>query len=103
MALRGVHRLQDLLVARLDALSDLLNGRSVSQLRGQLRRRLLDLQDALLDVARNVDGPPTVPEVALQLSEDRGDREGGEGGAALRVEPIDRLHEPDAGDLHEVV
>src|SRR3712207_4794382 len=33
----------------------------------------------------------------------RSHRVAGERGAALRVEPVDRLDEPDARDLHEIV
>src|SRR3712207_8863860 len=33
----------------------------------------------------------------------RSHRVAGERGAALRVEPVDRLDEPDARDLHEVI
>ena len=46
---------------------------------------------------------PGVAEVALQLAQDRGHRVGREGRPAGGVEAVDRLHEPDAGDLHEVV
>src|SRR5918996_1318437 len=50
-----------------------------------------------------MDRPPGVAEVALQLSEDRGDCIGRERGAAGRVEAVDRLHESHACDLHQVV
>src|SRR5262245_21667616 len=41
--------------------------------------------------------------MALELAEDGGDGEGRERGSALGVEAVDRLDEPDARDLHEVV
>jgi hypothetical protein len=50
-----------------------------------------------------VHGPARVSEVALQLAEDGRHGVGREGRAAGRVEAVDRLHEADRGDLHEVV
>jgi hypothetical protein len=50
-----------------------------------------------------MDRPPRVPEVALELAHDRGHRERREREASIRVEALDRLDQPEAGDLHEVV
>src|SRR5262245_29649055 len=41
--------------------------------------------------------------MALQLPEDRRHGEGREGGAAFGIEAVDRLDQPHAGDLDEVV
>src|SRR4051794_40617860 len=48
-------------------------------------------------------GPARVPEVALQLAEDRRHGVARERGAARGVVAVDGLHEPDARHLDEVV
>ena len=48
-------------------------------------------------------GPRGVAEVALELSQDRGDCESAEGRAALGVEAVDRLHERQVRDLDQVL
>src|SRR5207253_1979146 len=57
----------------------------------------------LLQAARHPDRPALVPEVPLDLAHDGGRGVGGELHAALQVEPVDRLDQPDRGDLGEVV
>jgi hypothetical protein len=47
--------------------------------------------------------PAVVAEVALELAEHRRHRVGGERGLPRRVEAVDRLDQPERGDLHEVV
>src|SRR5437764_269353 len=73
----------------------------------QARERLADepreLQLELLHAARDAHRPRLVAEVALDLAEDRGGGIGREADLAREVEAVDRLHDPDAGDLHEVV
>jgi hypothetical protein len=44
-----------------------------------------------------------IAQVAAQLAQDRGNREGAERGAAIRVVAVDRLDERQAGDLEQVV
>src|SRR3954463_16817267 len=73
------------------------------ELRRELRHRPLDLEDALLDVARDVHRPAAVAKVALELAEDRGDGEGREGGAPGGVEAVACLHEADTRHLDEIV
>ena len=75
--------------------------------RPSLRERSLtavvDLHHALLHPARDVHGPAVVAEVALELAEHRRHGVGGERGLARGVEAVDRLDQPERGDLDEVV
>jgi hypothetical protein len=103
MPLGGMHRLQHLLLGGLDPLGDLANRWGVTELGRQLGRCPLDPEDPLLDVARHMHRPATVPEMALELAENRGDGESREGSATLGIEPIDRLDEPNARNLDQVV
>ena len=64
---------------------------------------LVSSATAFLQVARDAHGPALVAEVALELAQDRRDGEGGERDGAARVEPIDRLDQPERGNLHEVL
>ena len=68
-----------------------------------LSRALGDLELQLLHAARHAHRPGLVAEVALDLAEHRRRRVGREAHLAVEVEAVDRLHDPDAGDLHEVV
>ena len=88
---------------RLDRGGELLDGRRAAELVGQLVARLGDAQLQLLQAARHAHRPRPVAEVALDLAEHRRRRVGGEAHLAREVEAVDRLHDPDAGDLHEVV
>ena len=63
----------------------------------------IDPDRHLLQVARDADRPALVAEVTLELAQDRGHRERGEGGRPVRLEPVDRLQQAQRGDLHEVV
>ena len=85
------------------AVGDLLDGRRAAELVGELVARLGHAQLQLLQAARDAHGPRLVAEVALDLAEHRRRRVGGEAHLAREVEAVDRLHDPDAGDLHEVV
>ena len=53
--------------------------------------------------ARHADGPATIPEMALQLAEDRGGGKRRELEAPARIEALDGLEQADEGDLDEVV
>ena len=85
------------------AVGDLLDGGRAAELVGQLVARLGHAQLQLLQAARDAHGPRLVAEVALDLAQHRRRRVGGEAHLAREVEAVDRLHDPDAGDLHEVV
>src|SRR5204862_20527 len=51
---------------------------------------------------RDADGPAAVAEVALDLADDVRRRVGGQLDAAVHVEAVDRLDQPDRADLDEV-
>jgi hypothetical protein len=57
----------------------------------------------LLEPARDAHRPALVAEVPLDLADDRRRRVRGELHTAVRVEAVDRLDQPDRGDLGEVV
>jgi hypothetical protein len=99
----GLQRLEDLLVGDRQVLGELRHRRGPAELRGQLRGGLLDAQRELLQVARWSHGPRLVAEVALDLAEHRGHRERRERDAAVGVEAVDGLQQPEGGDLHDVL
>ena len=103
MSRSGLERVQHVLDAELQVLGQLVDGRGTTGLRRQPLVGLLDLEGLLLGATGNVHGPPEIPEVALQLSEDRGHRERRERGSAFGVEAVDRLHKPEAGHLEKIV
>ena len=94
MTLRGVHRLQHVLVLQLQPAGDVGHRRLPAQAGGELGRRLLDLQDPLLDSARDPDRPAAIAEMALQLAEDGRYGEGRERGSPAGVEAVDRFTRP---------
>ena len=73
------------------------------RLAGQRRDRAVDLDPPLLDRTRDADRPARVAEVALDLAEDRRHREARERRAAVELVAVDRLDEPDARHLDQVV
>src|SRR3954451_2345382 len=74
-----------------------------AELARQLRDDAVDAQRELLEVARDAHGPRAIAEVALDLAHDRGHGVARERDAALHVEAVDRLDEPEARDLVDVV
>src|ERR1700733_5744930 len=82
--------------------SSVICGRAAFALR-QLADRLGERQLELLQPPRHPDGPALVPEVPLDLADDGGRGVGGELHAALEVEPVDGLDQPDGRDLGEIV
>ena len=58
---------------------------------------------AFLQTARQAELPDPIAEVASKLAEDRRRRVGRKRLAALGIEAIDRLDQPEACDLHQVV
>src|SRR5690242_5340304 len=98
-----LQRLEHLLVCELGRLGQLGGrGRAAERAR-QLGHGTVDLEHALLDRARHVHRPADVAEVALELAEDRGNREAGEGHAAGGVEAVHGLDETHARHLEEIV
>ncbi len=61
------------------------------------------MRDPLLEAAGQVDLAAAVAKVALELAEDRRRRVAREGVAQRRVEALDRLDQPQARDLVEVL
>jgi hypothetical protein len=98
-----LHRLEDLVDRQMCASRDVLRGRGPAELLPQLADRAVHEQRRLLEVPRYADRPPAVAEVTLQLADDghRGERR--ELDLPTRVESIDRLHEPEARDLEQVI
>src|SRR5262245_52244875 len=56
-----------------------------------------------LDPARGLDGPALVPEVPLDLTGDRRHRVRAEVVATVGIVTVNSLHQPDVGDLSEVL
>jgi hypothetical protein len=77
-------------------------GRAAQFLRERLGRAA-DRERALLKVARHVQRPALVAEVALQLAEDGRRGVARELRPASGLEAVDRLDQAEARDLHEVV
>ena len=102
-ALLGLQRLEDLLVVELQRLAELAHRRRAAEAGGQLGAVLVDLQRALLQLARRADRPAAVAEVAAQLADDRGDGEARERDPARGVKAIDGLEQAEARDLQQVV
>src|SRR3954468_16619317 len=69
------------------------------ELAGRLGQRQLEL----LEAPRNADRPTLVPEMPLDLADDRRSGVGRELDTAFEVEPVDRLDQTDRGDLNQVV
>jgi hypothetical protein len=84
-------------------LRDFARCRRAAELPRERRNRTVDLYPALLDRARDANGPSRVAEVALDLAENRRHREARERRAALELVPVDRFDEPDARHLDQVV
>ena len=70
---------------------------------GEFVAGAVDREIELLQAARNLDRPAFIAKVALDLADDRRRRVGRELDAALEIETVDRLEQPDGSDLHEVV
>ena len=84
-------------------LGHLAHLRRAAQLLRQRLGRAAHRERALLEVARHVQRPSLVAEVALQLAQDRGRGVARELRAAPGLEAVDGLDQAEARDLHEVV
>ena len=82
---------------------DLGRGRKAAQLLGQAGSRTVDLHRQLLEPARQADVPDVVAEVAPQLAEDGRHGERGKRLSPRWIEAVDGFHQPEAGDLDQVV
>src|SRR5579884_1460345 len=103
VGLRRLQAVEHLLLAALEELRDLGNRRRAAGPRADHLLRVGDPSRPLLGAAVDMHCPAGVAEVALQLADDRGDRERCEREAAIRIEALDRLDQPQARDLYEVV
>ncbi len=99
----GLEDLEHVVLVQLQAIGDLGHGRRVLQLLGQLGDRFVDVGHSVVEAARHAHGPDPVAEVAFQLAEDRRGGERRERNPAIGIEAIDRVEEPDVGNLEEVV
>ena len=85
------------------ALGELARRGGAAQRLGELGGRRADLHAQLLEPARHPDRPALVAEVALDLADDRRGGVRRELDAAVGVEAVDRLDQPDRADLDEVL
>ena len=85
------------------ALRDLRHGGLAVQVAGQLDDLLVHAQRQLLQAAGHAHRPRAVAEVAPDLAQDGRHGVAGERDVAAEVEAIDRLDEPQTGDLEEIV
>ena len=69
----------------------------------ELARRLADRHRSLLEPSGQAHLPDAVAKVAAKLAQDGRRRVGDERPSALEVEPVERLDEPQAGDLDQVL
>src|SRR5437588_72012 len=99
----GLHRLQHRLLGNPGALCDLARRRRAPLLLAERRDDAAQLEVELLHTTRHTDRPSAVPEVPLQLAEDRRGGERGELESPIGVETFDRLEQAHQRNLHEVV
>ena len=99
----ALERLEHVGLADLEQGGDLGHRRRTLELVAELRDRALDRADALLQAAGDAQGPDAVAEVAAQLAEDRRPGEGRERDPAVGVVALEGGHEPEAGDLEQVL
>jgi hypothetical protein len=69
---------------------------------GEILPGHLHVEEPVLDPSRHSDLPAVVPEMPLQLSQDRRGGEGRERDAPGRIEALERFEEPHQRHLHEV-
>ena len=99
----GLECLEHLLLLHACSLRELGDRWRTCELDGQLLDELRQLNVELLEPARDAHRPALVAEVALDLADDVRRRVGRELDAAVDVEPVDRLDQPDRADLDEVI
>ena len=85
------------------AARELVHRRGTPELPRELRGRPPRPQRAILQVARDVERPRLVAQVALQRADHRRDRVARERHAAVGVETVDRLDQREARDLEEIL
>jgi hypothetical protein len=100
MCCQCLEAVEHLLVGDVKVFGDVGDGGRTGACRAELLVSVLDPEDELLQSARQVDCPPFVAEVALELSEDRGDGKRRERDASVGIEPVDRVQQSQARDLY---
>ena len=100
---RGLERVDDLLERELEPRGELAGRRRPPELGAELAVGGHDPLGALLQLARRPDAPCVVAEVALDLAGHGRHGVGAEGDPALGLVAVDRLHQPDGGDLDEIL
>ena len=86
-----------------DLCGEFPRGRVAPEVIGEPLALALDPDRALLKLARRADGPAEVAEVPADLALHGRYRERAEGGADGRVIAVQRLEQPDRGDLPQVI
>ena len=94
---------QHVFLGELEMNSKLGHGRCPAVALGQFGSGLVERELELLQPPRHPDRPALVAEVPLDLPHDGRSRIRRELHTAPEVEPVDRLDQPDRGDLDEVV
>ena len=98
-----LHRLEHVLGGDVEVRRYLKDRRRTLEALRQLVHGLVHPKRQLLESPRDLDGPPLVAEVPLQLADNRRRGIGGELDLAAGVEAVDGLDEADRADLDEVV
>ena len=103
VGLGGLQTVKHVFLAHLEVLRKLAHRWRPTRARADLALGVKHLAGTLLGGAVDMECPPGVTEVALQLTDDRRDGERREREPAVRVEPLHRFHETETRHLHEVV
>ena len=103
VGLRGLQRLDDLVLLGARRLRELGDRRSATELGGLRLHRPRQANAQLLHPARDMERPGPIAEVALDLADDRGHRVGRELHLALGVEALDREQQADRADLDQIL
>src|SRR5439155_13076730 len=98
----GLERLEHLLLLHPRGLRELGDRRRARELYRELLDQPRELDVQLLQPARNAHRPALVAEVTLDLADDVRRRIRRQLDAALEVEAVDRLDQPDRADLDEI-
>src|SRR5579864_2825759 len=96
-------RLEHLFLGRAGRLRELRDRRRAAELHGQLLHQARELHVQLLQPARHAHSPALVAEMTLDLADDVRRRVRRQLDAALEIEPVDRLDQPDRADLDEIL
>ena len=98
-----LERLEHRLLLDAGGFRQLGDRRGASVLDGEILDQLRELHVQLLEAPRDAYRPALVAEVALDLADDVRGRVGRQLDAAVEVEAVDRLDQPDTADLDEIV